>query len=118
MKKHIFRDSTEYAHCLNSNKSSSGGCPATHQRYRSVTVAIIDLLMFDVFSVVLVAYILVPPAARSFWARILSRMFAAFFKCSRRKRQSMRQENIPEEEQQISSDGKESESMSDLSFED
>ena len=118
--KYITRDYIEYINCLHSNKSSGGDCPATHQRYRAVTVAIIDLLMFDVFSVVIVAYVLVPPAARSFWARVLSRIFAALSKCmcqSCRKRKYMKLEDL---EQQTSSEENEEErgSMNYLRFED
>ena len=109
----IVRDYMDYARCLNTNHSS-GDCPPTNQRYRSVTVAIIDLVMLDVFSVVLVAYMLVPPAARSFWARI----FACLFQCvcrGRGTREHVKLENMTVEEQ-VSRDEREerSESMSDL----
>ena len=115
--KYMVRDYMDYIHCLNTEKSSGGDCPATHQRYRSVTVAIIDLLMFNVFSVVLMAYILVPPAARSFWARILSRMLAVLSRCmcQSRKKKHIKMKNMKTEEQKPISDarGEECGSMSD-----
>jgi hypothetical protein len=101
--KSMVRDYMEYVNCLNTKKSVGGGCPAIHQRYHSVTVAVIDLLMFDVFSVVLTAYILAPQAARSFWARILSRMFATLSRCicrSSNKVQHIKMEDIRMEEQE------------------
>jgi hypothetical protein len=92
--KHIFRDYMEYIHCLNTRKSADEDCPATHQRYRPITVAIIDLLLFDVFSIVLTAYILVPPAARSFWARVLSRTFAVLSRCKWQRCKKVEMETI------------------------
>lgn len=102
----IVRDYMGYARCLNSNTTiangSSGHCSPTHQHYHSVTVAIIDLLVFNVISVVLVAYMLTPPAARSFWARIFEKLFRCACR-GRGKREHVKLEDIASGEREESS---------------
>jgi hypothetical protein len=101
--KSMVRDNMEYINCLSAKKPGGEDCAATHQRYHSVTVAVIDLLMFDVFSVVLTAYILVPRATRLFWARTLSAMFETLSRCicrSSNKVQHIKMEDIRMEEQE------------------
>lgn len=77
-----------YATCM--QQGTDMHCPATYRKYRYVTIAIIDLLLFDVFSIAMVAYILMPTGARSFWSHLLSRFREVLFKsvcqtCGRRK---------------------------------
>lgn len=125
--KNMVLDYFDYAVCMSNTNTTSrldAHCPATYRKYRSVTVAIIDLLMFDIFSVVLVAYILVPPTARSFWVATLSRLLGCLpkFACrsgGRKKHMKLGNMKLDEEDGELDDIGEgECESINDASSQD
>ena len=60
-----------YVFCLD-DKSSSKPCPQVHRRCSSVMIAVMDLFVFNVFNVVLIAFTLLPPPVRAFWRKAVT----------------------------------------------
>jgi hypothetical protein len=69
----------EYIFCLDHPKFG-GECVADYKKYRSVTATIVNLCMFDIFSIMLMISILLPTSARQFWKKHLARII----KCIRK----------------------------------
>lgn len=87
-----------YVSCLQS-ESDPAVCAEIQHNYGSVITCIIDLVMFDVFSVVMVAYVLAPALARQFWMRhlrnIRQRAVALFTKDTEQTGETAAREIMP-----------------------
>eukprot|EP00118_Oscarella_pearsei_P001005 m.6351 g.6351 ORF g.6351 m.6351 type:complete len:640 (+) comp15653_c0_seq1:530-2449(+) len=64
---HILKDYLQYIHCLGSPEKL--GCESPFRKYRPILFAIIDLVMFGLFSFTMCSYALAPRAAREFWEK-------------------------------------------------
>jgi hypothetical protein len=60
----------DYVRCIE-NKTAPATCENFYNDHSGVLIGIIDLLMFDVLSIVIFAYVLAPRLARKFWADLL-----------------------------------------------
>ena len=58
----------EYISCLQ-NKTSADVCAHLYHSYTGIITAIIDLIMFDILSLVVFAYVLAPTLAQKFWMK-------------------------------------------------
>ena len=63
----VLDDFVEYVSCIQT-KTAPEICEGFYNSYSGVSIGIIDLIMFDVLSVVIFAYVLAPRLARQFWA--------------------------------------------------
>lgn len=69
----------KYVSCLN-QPSQNHTCPPDHQKYHSIATCIVDLVIFDIYSIVLMASTLLPAPARQFWRRQLARIVRCYRK--------------------------------------
>jgi hypothetical protein len=69
----------KYAYCID-HPTPGKECVAGYRKYRSVTTAIVDLCMFDIFNIILMISTLLPGSARQFWKKHLNRIV----KCDRK----------------------------------
>lgn len=71
--KSIMLSYLDYVFCLE-RKSGQETCPRDHLKYHSVTTCIVDLVMFDIFNIVLMVSTLSPQPARKFWRNCLTKI--------------------------------------------
>ena len=64
----------EYLSCLQT-KSDHEVCSKLYHDYKGMITAIIDLIMFDLFSLVTFAYVLTPRLARKFWMHKITTVY-------------------------------------------
>lgn len=102
LSKEVLRVYYEYAACLQERRDQQQ-CPPKYREYRTVTAGIIDLLMFDIYSFVQVAYVLAPRAARQFWSDVWSNIKQICLKCAEKRREKS-YSNQPEMKDFVQSD--------------